>query len=76
MKKLLLLLLPLTLFGQKEAIVHINTDNYPTETYWILMKDSLYGDTIASVPAGHYTSANTLHVDSLILPDSITNVTF
>ena len=50
MKKLLILfLLPLTLLGQKQAVVHINTDAYPSETYWIIMKDSLYGDTIADV---------------------------
>jgi len=75
-KLLLLLLLPLTLFGQKEAIVHINTDNYPTETYWILMKDSLYGDTIASVPAGYYTQASTSYTDTVMLADSITNICF
>ena len=58
-KLLLLLLLPFTLLGQKPLAVIVTTDAYPTETYWILMKDSLYGDTIASIPAGHYTSANT-----------------
>ena len=35
-KLLLLLLLPLTLFGQKEVVVHMNTDQYPTETRWVL----------------------------------------
>ena len=61
MKKLLLILilLPLVIFGQKQVIVNITTDTYPSETYWILMKDSLYGDTIASVQAGYYTSSNT-----------------
>ena len=77
MKKiLLLLLLPFTLLGQKPLAVIVTTDAYPTETYWILMKDSLYGDTIASVPAGHYTSANTTYIDSVMLADSITNITF
>ena len=48
MKKiLLLLLLPFTLLAQKPLAVIVTTDAYPTETYWILMKDSLYGDTIA-----------------------------
>ncbi len=52
MKKLLLLLLfPILVFGQKQTIIHVTTDNYPSETYWILMKDSLYGDTIAEVSA-------------------------
>ena len=78
MKKILLILflLPLTVFGQKQSIVHINTDNYPSETYWILMKDSLYGDTIASVPAGYYTQAATAYTDTIILADSITNICF
>jgi len=77
MKKiLLLLLLPFALLGQKPLAVIVTTDAYPTETYWILMKDSLYGDTIASVSAGHYTSANTTYIDSVMIADSITNVTF
>jgi len=73
---LILLLLPLTLLGQKQVIVHLETDNYPSETYWIFMKDSLYGDTIASVSAGYYTSSNTSYADTVMLADSITNVTF
>jgi hypothetical protein len=77
MKKiLLLLLLPLTLIGQKQVIVNLTTDTYPSETYWIFMKDSLYGDTIASVSSGYYTSANTLYADTIMLADSVTNVTF
>ena len=77
MKKILiLLLLPFTLLGQKPLSVILTTDNYPSETYWILMKDSLYGDTIAEVPAGYYTSPNTPYVDTVMLADSITNVTF
>jgi hypothetical protein len=77
MKKiLLLLLLPFTLLGQKQAVVHINTDAYPGETYWIVMKDSLYGDTIASVQAGYYSSANSVFTDTITIADSITNVTF
>ena len=75
-KILLLLLLPFTLLGQKPLAVIVTTDAYPTETYWILMKDSLYGDTIASVPAGHYTSSNTVYIDSVMIADSITNITF
>ena len=32
MKKLLILfLLPLTLLGQKEVVIHIKTDNYPSK---------------------------------------------
>ena len=77
MKKiLLLLLLPFTLIGQKQVVVNLTTDSYPSETYWIFMKDSLYGDTIAEVPAGYYTSSNTSYADTITLADSITNVTF
>jgi|7_EtaG_2_1085326.scaffolds.fasta_scaffold01232_2 hypothetical protein len=37
MKRLLfiLLLLPILVFGQKETIIHITTDNYPSETRWV-----------------------------------------
>jgi len=77
MKKLLLLfLLPFTLLGQKQAVVHINTDAYPSETYWIIMKDSLYGDTIADVSPGYYTSGNSIFTDTITIADSIDNVTF
>ena len=77
MKKLLLLLLvPFSLFGQKNLVVHINTDSYPSETYWIVFKDSLYGDTIAMVDAGHYTSASSSYTDTVVLADSINNITF
>ena len=77
MKKLLLLfLLPFTLLGQKQAVVHINTDAYPSETYWIIMKDSLYGDTIADVSPGYYTSGNSVFTDTITIADSIDNVTF
>ena len=75
-KLLLLLLLPLTLLGQKPLAVILTTDSYPSETYWILMKDSLYGDTIASIPSGYYTSPNTSYIDTVMLADSITNICF
>ena len=62
MKKLLiLLLLPLSILAQKQAVIHVTTDQYPTETYWTLFADSLYGDTICNVPAGYYTSPYTTY---------------
>ena len=77
MKKILILiLLPLFTFAQKECVVHINTDQYPTETYWTLYADSLYGDTLGYVTPGHYTSSFVSHTDTIILNDSITNITF
>ena len=84
MKKLLLILLtiwftlclPLILFGQKEAIVHINTDGYPSETRWVLHVDSLNGPIIGDVNYGHYTALNTSYTDTLYIADTITNITF
>ena len=76
-KLLLLLLLPLTLFGQtKETIIHITTDNYPSETRWVLYADSMYGNILGSVQYGYYTQSSTPHMDTLYIPDSLTNITF
>jgi len=75
-KLLLLLLLPLTLFGQKEAIIHITTDNYPQETRWVLYADSMYGSILGSVQYGYYTQSNTPHMDTLYIPDSLTSISF
>ena len=78
MKKLLfiLLLIPLMVFGQKETIIHITTDNYPQETRWVLYADSMYGSILGSVQYGYYTQPNTPHMDTLYIPDSLTNITF
>ena len=77
MKKiLLLLLLPIITFAQKEAIIHINTDAYPSETRWVLHADSLYGNILGQVNYGHYTSPNTSYTDTLYIPDSLQMVTF
>jgi len=75
-KLLLLLLLPIMTFAQKECVIHVTTDSYPTETYWTLFADSLYGDTIAMVPAGYYTSPNTSYTDTCYINDSIADITF
>jgi len=77
MKKILiLLLLPLTLLGQKQAVVHITTDAYPAETRWVLHADSLNGPIIGDVNYGHYSDGFTVHTDTLYIADTITNVTF
>jgi len=77
MKNLILfILLPFIAFGQKECVIHVTTDQYPTETYWTLFADSLYGDTIAMVPAGYYTSPNTTYTDTCYINDSIADITF
>jgi len=77
MKKILiLLLLPIITFAQKEVVVHIKTDNYPTETKWTLYKDAYQGDTIAYVPYGHYTQGGIMNRDTIYMADSITNISF
>ena len=77
MKKILiLLLLPIITFAQKEVVIHIKTDGYPNETKWTLYKDAYQGDTIAYVPYGHYAQGNTMHQDTVYMADSITNISF
>ncbi len=77
MKKILiLLLLPIITFAQKEVVVHIKTDSYPSETKWTLHKDVYQGDTLAYVPYGYYSSANFMNSDTVYIPDSITNISF
>ena len=77
MKKiLLLLLLPIITFGQKEVVIHIKTDSYPGETKWTLYKDAYQGDTLAFVPYGHYDSSNMMNSDTVYIPDSIINISF
>jgi hypothetical protein len=73
---LLLMLLPFVMMAQKQAVIHVTTDNYPSETYWTLFADSLYGDTICNVLAGHYTLPNTTYTDTCYINDSITDITF
>ena len=77
MKKiLLLLLLPLLAFGQKEVLIHITTDNYPTETKWELFSDSVGGALLSSVNYGYYTGANTTYSDTIYISDSITDISW
>ena len=73
---ILFLLIPFLSYGQKECVIHVTTDQYPTETYWTLFADSLYGDTIAMVPVGYYTSPNTTYTDTCYINDSIADITF
>ena len=78
MKKLitLLIFLPIFLFGQKQSIIHLTTDQYPTETRWVLYADSLYGSIIHEVSYGYYTSPLTAHHDTVYIPDHLTQITF
>ena len=77
MKKiLLLLLLPIITFAQKEVIVHINTDAYPQETRWVLRADSSMGTILGDVSYGHYTVADSSYTDTLYISDSLATVSF
>ena len=77
MKKLLILfLLPLTLLSQqKEVVIHIKTDGYPSETRWVLYDSVYQGDTIDYVEYGHYTQPNFMHRDTLYI-DSVQSISF
>ena len=75
-KLLLLLLLPIITLAQKEVVIHIQTDSWPSETKWTLYKDAYEGDTIAYVNYGHYVSSNAIHRDTVYMADSITNISF
>jgi len=77
MKKiLLLLLLPIITFAQKEVIINIQTDSYPNETKWVLYDSVYQGDTLHHVPYGYYDSSNIMNIDTVYIPDSITNISF
>ena len=77
MKKILiLLLLPIITFAQKEVVIHIKTDSYPSETKWTLYKDAYQGDTLAFVPYGYYNSSNMMNTDTVYIPDSVSDVSF
>jgi len=73
---LLLLLLPLITFAQKEVVIHITTDNYPAETKWELFSDSVSGTLLSAVNYGHYTSASTTYSDTVYISDTITNISW
>ena len=75
-KLLLLLLLPLATLGQKECVISVTTDSYPSETYWCLYADSLYGDTISYVAPGYYTQSTTNYLDTCYISDTTTTVVF
>ena len=77
MKKiLLLLLLPIITFAQKEVIINIQTDSYPSETKWVLYDSVYQGDTLHHVPYGYYDSSNIMNIDTVYIPDIITNISF
>jgi len=73
---LILLLLPTLSFAQKEAIIHITTDSYPSETRWELRADSSLGAMLGDVNYGHYTVNDSSYTDTIYIPDTITNVSF
>jgi hypothetical protein len=63
-------------FGQKEVIISIKTDSYPSETRWAIY-DSIYqGNLLHSVNYGHYTQANTFNYDTVYISDSVNYISF
>ena len=58
--------------GNVDIVINIETDNYPSETYWMVFAHQYpgisAGDTIAQVSAGYYTTANTNYYDTICLP--------
>tara|TARA_R110002012_G_scaffold1863_9_gene9002 strand:- start:2974 stop:5337 length:2364 start_codon:yes stop_codon:yes gene_type:complete len=78
MKKILfiILLLPLLVFGQKDVLIHLTTDGYPSETRWVLYADSFQGAVLGEVQYGYYDSSNTAHTDTVAIPDSVTNISW
>jgi len=72
----LFFLIPLSCFAQKEAVIHVNTDNYPQETRWVMYADSVYGSIIGDVQYGHYNQSNSLYTDTLLIADSLSNISF
>jgi len=75
-KILLLLLLPIITFAQKEVVIHVTTDNYPSETRWVLHADSFQGPILDEVAYGYYDSSSTTYTDTVYIPDSITNISW
>ena len=74
---LLLILLPIITFGQnKEAILSLTTDSYPTETSWCAFADSLYGDTIAYINEGDLTLPNHNYIDTFYINGPINTIVF
>ena len=73
---LVLLLLPLLTSAQKEVLIHITTDGYPTETKWDLFSDSIGGSVLSTVNYGHYTAANTSYTDTIYIADTITDISW
>jgi hypothetical protein len=63
-------------FAQKEVIIHITTDNYPSETRWVLHADSFQGAILDEVAYGYYDSSSTAYMDTVYIPDSITNISW
>jgi len=77
MKKLIFLfLLPIITFAQKETVIMVKTDTYPSETRWVMYADSFQGPIISQVQYGHYSSANTMNYDTISIADSINNISW
>ena len=73
---LLLLLLPIFTVAQKQAVLSLTTDNYPSETSWCVFADSLYGDTITHINQGDLTLPNYNYIDTFYIDTSVSVIVF
>ena len=81
MKKFLfILLLPILTLGSPtdsiEVVIHLKTDNYPSESRWILYDSAYQGPVIAEVQYGYYNTPNIMNYDTIYIGDTSTNISF
>ena len=81
MKKFLfILLLPILTLGSPtdsiEVVIHLKTDNYPSESRWILYDSAYQGPVIAEVQYGYYSTPNIMNYDTIYIGDTSTNISF
>ena len=81
MKKFLFIfLLPILTLGSPidsiEVVIHLKTDDYPSESRWILYDSAYQGPVIAEVQYGYYNTPNIMNYDTIYIGDTSTNISF
>ena len=83
MSRVLYIILMIIIFGlstafaqDKQVIISLKTDSYPSESRWALYDSAYQGPILAEVPYGHYTQPNTMSYDTVYIPDSTTNISW
>ena len=64
-----------TVFGQKETVIHINTDNYLKKLGGFYI-DSVYGTMLGDVQYGYYNQPDSSYTDTIQIADSLSNISF